>query len=305
MIYGGIYEEGSPLSDADGFRKDVMEAVKRSAFPSCAGPAATSPPATTGGRHRPEGPTSRAARRRLGRPRNQPLRHRRVSALLRAHRRRAVHLHQRRPGHIDEARIGWSIATNAATLTGPTSAARTAEKPYNVKLWGLGNEIDGPWQLGHKNAEDYAKFALEAAKAMRRGGCSIKLIASGSRTSAPIRLDRLEPHRPRPPQETRSTTSRCTPTSATARTTREVSRRIAQTSTGASPPWTARSKARAKQPDPRRPIYIAFDEWNVWYRDRVHGIRDRPGPAWRSITISRTRWPWACFSTPSSATPIS
>lgn len=42
------------------------------------------------------------------------------------------------------------------------------DKPYGVKIWGLGNEIDGPWQLGHKNAEDYSKFALEAAKAMRR-----------------------------------------------------------------------------------------------------------------------------------------
>ena len=41
------------------------------------------------------------------------------------------------------------------------------EKPCNVKYWALGNEIDGPWQLGHKSAEDYSKFALEAAKAMR------------------------------------------------------------------------------------------------------------------------------------------
>ena len=29
MIYGGIYEEGSPLADKDGYRKDVMDAVKK------------------------------------------------------------------------------------------------------------------------------------------------------------------------------------------------------------------------------------------------------------------------------------
>ena len=59
------------------------------------------------------------------------------------------------------------------------------DKPWDVKIWGLGNEIDGPWQLGHKNAEDYAKFALEAAKAMRRVDDSIKLIASGSSNFGP------------------------------------------------------------------------------------------------------------------------
>src|SRR5262249_47796078 len=48
MIYGGVYEEGSPLSDEDGYRKDVMTAVKKMASPSCAIPAATLRRATTG-----------------------------------------------------------------------------------------------------------------------------------------------------------------------------------------------------------------------------------------------------------------
>jgi len=40
--------------------------------------------------------------------------------------------------------------------------------PYNVKLWDLGNEVDGlPWELGHKNAEDYVETAREAAKAIK------------------------------------------------------------------------------------------------------------------------------------------
>ena len=53
--------------------------------------------------------------------------------------------------------------------------------PYNVKLWDLGNEVDGaPWELGHKDAEDYVKIAREAAKAMRSVDHTIKFIASGS-----------------------------------------------------------------------------------------------------------------------------
>jgi alpha-N-arabinofuranosidase len=53
--------------------------------------------------------------------------------------------------------------------------------PYNVKIWDLGNEVDGlPWELGHKNAEDYIEIAREAAKAMKAVDNSIKLVACGS-----------------------------------------------------------------------------------------------------------------------------
>jgi alpha-L-arabinofuranosidase len=55
------------------------------------------------------------------------------------------------------------------------------KEPYNVKIWDLGNEVDGmPWELGHKNAEDYIETAREAAKAMKAVDNSIKLVASGS-----------------------------------------------------------------------------------------------------------------------------
>ena len=53
--------------------------------------------------------------------------------------------------------------------------------PYNVKIWDLGNEVDGlPWELGHKNAEDYIEIAREAAKAIKAVDNSIKLVACGS-----------------------------------------------------------------------------------------------------------------------------
>ena len=65
-----------------------------------------------------------------------------------------------------------------------------AEEPYNVRYWCIGNEMDGPWQIGHLSAEEYGKKALEAAKVMRWAngeGCDtypvkepLKLIVSGS-----------------------------------------------------------------------------------------------------------------------------
>jgi alpha-N-arabinofuranosidase len=53
--------------------------------------------------------------------------------------------------------------------------------PYNVKIWDLGNEVDGkPWELGHKNAEDYIEVAREAAKAMSAVDKNIELVGCGS-----------------------------------------------------------------------------------------------------------------------------
>ena len=52
---------------------------------------------------------------------------------------------------------------------------------YKVKIWDLGNEVDGkPWELGHKNAEDYIEVAREAAKAMQAVDNSIELVGCGS-----------------------------------------------------------------------------------------------------------------------------
>ncbi len=59
------------------------------------------------------------------------------------------------------------------------------EQPFNVKYWSLGNEIDGPWQMGQKNAEDYCKFALEAAKLLRWVDRNVKLVADGASNYQP------------------------------------------------------------------------------------------------------------------------
>jgi alpha-N-arabinofuranosidase len=54
-------------------------------------------------------------------------------------------------------------------------------EPYNAKIWDLGNEVDGyPWELGHKSIDEYARLGRETAKAMKLVDNSIKLVASGS-----------------------------------------------------------------------------------------------------------------------------
>lgn len=84
-------------------------------------------------------------------------------------------------GTLDEARH-WLEYCNIEKGTHYADLRRKygVEKPYQIKYWALGNEIDGWWQMGHKNVEDYCKFAKEAAKLMKRTDKNISLIASGA-----------------------------------------------------------------------------------------------------------------------------
>ena len=84
-------------------------------------------------------------------------------------------------GSLDETRE-WVEYCNVEKGTYFSDLRRKngTQEPYKVKFWGLGNEMDGPWQMGHKNAEDYGKYALEAAKLMKWIDPEISLVASGS-----------------------------------------------------------------------------------------------------------------------------
>jgi alpha-L-arabinofuranosidase len=58
--------------------------------------------------------------------------------------------------------------------------AHGVREPHGVKVWCLGNEMDGPWQIGHKTAEEYGRLAQEAAKVMKMVDPAIELVACGS-----------------------------------------------------------------------------------------------------------------------------
>jgi alpha-N-arabinofuranosidase len=265
-IYGGIFEEGSPLSDSDGFRKDVMEAVKGLGvsilrwpggnfvsgynWKDGVGPRDLRPP-------RPDHAWGALETNRFGtdeflnfcqRIGTQP--YLCINAGL---------------GSVDDAR-GWVEYTNEMRDTYWARQRRKNghDQPWDVKYWGLGNEIDGPWQLGHKNAEDYAKFALEAAKAMHRQDDSIKLIASGSSNFG---ADWIGWNR-----------------TVLEALKREITYLSLHTYIGNEANDIERFLAVSRDLDDRidvvdgqiraalvtmkdpHPIYIAFDEWNVWYR---------------------------------------
>jgi len=70
---------------------------------------------------------------------------------------------------------------NKGTYYSDLRAKNGHPEPYKVKIWDLGNEVDGkPWELGHKNAEDYIEVAREAAKAMFAVDNTIDLVGCGS-----------------------------------------------------------------------------------------------------------------------------
>ncbi len=59
-------------------------------------------------------------------------------------------------------------------------AANGAEQPFGIRMWCLGNEMDGPWQLGHRDAVDYGKLASRTAKALRQMDPDLDLVVCGS-----------------------------------------------------------------------------------------------------------------------------
>ena len=55
-----------------------------------------------------------------------------------------------------------------------------AKDPHDIRMWCLGNEMDGPWQLGHKSADEYGRLAAETARGMRQVDGDLELVACGS-----------------------------------------------------------------------------------------------------------------------------
>ncbi|MEU2286676.1 alpha-N-arabinofuranosidase [Streptomyces sp. NPDC013178] len=59
-----------------------------------------------------------------------------------------------------------------------------APDPFGIRMWCLGNEMDGPWQTGHKTAAEYGRIAAETARAMRMIDPTLELVACGSSSSS-------------------------------------------------------------------------------------------------------------------------
>ncbi|AEH51197.1 alpha-N-arabinofuranosidase [Pseudothermotoga thermarum] len=180
-IYGGIYEEGSPLSDHRGFRKDVLEAIKKIKVPILRWPGGN----FVSNYHWEDGigpKDQRPVRFDLAWQQEETNRFGTDEFIeycreIKAEPYICVNLGT---GTLDEA-LHWLEYCNGK---GNTYYAQLRRKyghpePYNVKFWGIGNEMYGEWQVGHMTADEYARVAKEYAKWMKVFDPSIKTIAVG------------------------------------------------------------------------------------------------------------------------------
>ena len=186
QIYGGIYEEGSPYSDSNGFRLDVEKALKDLDPPILRWPGGN----YTSGYHWKWGAGPKNERVDRKNPVwDESESHRFGTTEFIEHCRRigaepsicvGVGCSDKNP--TPEEAAAWVRYCNAAD--GPEAELRAKAgypEPLNVKWWGLGNEVWGPWQIGYyPKGEDYGKDALKFIKAMRKSDASLKFIAVGA-----------------------------------------------------------------------------------------------------------------------------
>lgn len=182
-IYGGLYEPGSSLSNEQGFRTDVLKATKELNTTIVRWPGGN----FVSGYHWEDG---------IGPKENRPTRIDLAWGFLennsfgtdefidwcRQANTEPYFCVNLGTGTLDEAR-NWVEYCNVEKSTYYSDLRRknSYEKPHKVTCWGLGNEMDGDWQMGHNNAEDYGKCALEAAKLMKWIDKDIKLVIAGCR----------------------------------------------------------------------------------------------------------------------------
>jgi alpha-N-arabinofuranosidase len=68
----------------------------------------------------------------------------------------------------------------AGTALSEQRRANGANHPFDIRLWCLGNEMDGPWQIGHKTADEYGRLAAETARVLRMIDPRVELVVAGS-----------------------------------------------------------------------------------------------------------------------------
>jgi len=187
VVYGTLYDPSSPFADENGFRKDYMELIRELKVPVIRWPGGN----YVSGYNWKDG---------IGPKEQRPARldlawhqiennhmgtdeYVKFCNLVGAENFICINAGT---GTLDDARH-WVEYCNYEKGTYYSDLRRKYgnEEPFKVKYWALGNEIDGPWQMGQKSVEDYVKFAMEAAKLIRLVDRDVKLIASGASNYRP------------------------------------------------------------------------------------------------------------------------
>jgi alpha-L-arabinofuranosidase len=181
-VYSGIYEPTHPTADADGFRSDVALLIEELGVTLVRYPGGN----FVSGYRWEDGVGPRDAR-----PARLDLAWRSIEPNTvgtdefvrwatghRLETMMAVNLGTR--GIQEAADLVEYCNTPSGTAWSDLRRANGSAEPYGIKLWCLGNEMDGPWQTGHKTAEAYGILAAQSGRAMKLVDPSIELIACGS-----------------------------------------------------------------------------------------------------------------------------
>ena len=184
-VYTGIHDPGHPTADADGFREDVIDLVKELGVSTVRYPGGN----FVSGYKWEDGTgpiADRPTRLDLAWHSSDPntvgidefvrwARKAGVEPMM------AVNLGTRGVAEAIEL-LEYSNVAGGTALSDQRRANGT-EEPHAISLWCLGNEMDGPWQTGHKTAAEYGRVAAETARAMRQIDPALELVACGSSAS--------------------------------------------------------------------------------------------------------------------------
>lgn len=179
-VYGGIYEPGHPEAGADGFRQDVLRLVRELQIPIVRYPGGNFVSGFNWedsiGENRPQ----RLDLAWFTTETNQVGLHEFASWCKQANTEMMYAINLGTRG-TDAARNIVEYANHPGGSYWSDLRIRNGQKdPIGIKLWCLGNEMDGSWQIGGKTAAEYGRAACEAAKVMKWVDDSIELVACGS-----------------------------------------------------------------------------------------------------------------------------
>ncbi len=310
-VYTGIFEPGHPAADEDGIRTDVLDLVRELGVTAIRYPGGNF---VSGYKWEDSvGPVE-------DRPRRLDLAWRTTEsnrfglseyiAFLKkvgpqAEPMMAVNLGTR--GVAEALELQEYANHPSGTALSDLRAEHGDKDPFGIRLWCLGNEMDGPWQTGHKTAEEYGRLAAETARAMRQIDPDLELVACGSSGQS---METFAAWEATVLQETYDLVDHISLHAYYEPHDGDVDSFLAsavdmesfiENVVATCDHVGARLKSKKK-------INLSFDEWNVWYMTKTQAevsALDWPeAPAcWRTTTASPTRSSSARCSSPCSGTP--